>query len=57
MTRSRHVRVEGYAIVSADGMIADHDRKMIDDLKIDADARFFIGTRSRRARRARAQFA
>lgn len=38
---SRHVRIEGYAIVSADGMIADRERKMPDGLKIDADARFF----------------
>jgi len=49
MTSSRHVRVEGYAIVSADGMIADHDRKMIDDLKIDADARFFTQALDRAA--------
>jgi len=50
MTRmSRLVRVEGYAIVSADGMIADHDRKMIDGLKIDADARFFTQALDRAA--------
>ena len=35
------IRIEGYAIVSADGMIADRDRHMVDGLKIDADARFF----------------
>ena len=35
------IRVEGFAIVSADGMIADRERKMPDGLKIDADARFF----------------
>jgi len=38
---SRKVRVEGYAIVSADGMIADRNRNMTNGLKIDADARFF----------------
>jgi hypothetical protein len=38
---SRHVRIEGYAIVSADGMLADFDRKMPDGLKIDADVCFF----------------
>jgi dihydrofolate reductase len=38
---SQHVRIEGYAIVSADGMIGDFNRKMPDGLKIDADARFF----------------
>jgi hypothetical protein len=35
------VRIEGYAIVSADGMIADRDRQMPEGLKIDADVRFF----------------
>jgi dihydrofolate reductase len=35
------IRVEGYAIVSADGMLADRNGKMADALKIDADARFF----------------
>jgi dihydrofolate reductase len=39
----RPIRIEGYAIVSADGMIADRDRKMPDGIKIDADARFFSG--------------
>jgi dihydrofolate reductase len=38
---SQHVRIEGYAIVSADGMLADFDRKIPDGLKIDADVRFF----------------
>jgi dihydrofolate reductase len=38
---SQQVRIEGYAIVSADGMIADRDRKMPDGLRIDADVRFF----------------
>jgi dihydrofolate reductase len=35
------IRIEGYAIVSADGMLADRYRKMPDALKIDADVRFF----------------
>lgn len=38
---SQEVRVEGYAIVSADGMLADSNRKMPDGLKIDADVRLF----------------
>src|SRR5262249_7303309 len=38
---SRQVRVEGYAIVSTDGMIGDRNRKMPEGLKIDADVRFF----------------
>src|SRR5215470_18250321 len=38
---SQHVRVEGYAIVSADGMLAERNGKMPDGLKIDADVRFF----------------
>jgi hypothetical protein len=38
---SHHIRVEGYAIVSADGMLADRNRQMPGGLKIDADVRFF----------------
>jgi len=38
---ARLLRIEGYAIVSADGMLADRNGKMPDGLKIDADARFF----------------
>ena len=38
---SQRIRVEGYAVVSADGMLADRDRKMPESLKIDADAQFF----------------
>jgi hypothetical protein len=38
---SKRIQIEGYAIVSADGMIADRDRQMPDGLKIDADVRFF----------------
>jgi hypothetical protein len=37
---SQHVRT-GYAIVSADGMLADRNGKMPEGLKIDADVRFF----------------
>jgi dihydrofolate reductase len=35
------LRTEGYAIVSADGMIADSNRHMPDGLKIPADVQFF----------------
>jgi hypothetical protein len=35
------LRVEGYAIVSADGMIADAAGHMPDSIKIDADQKFF----------------
>src|SRR5580693_6383654 len=39
MTHSR--RIEGYAIVSADGMLADAAGIMPDSLKFEADQRFF----------------
>ena len=35
------VIIQGYAVVSADGMIADRDGHMTDGLKCEADARFF----------------
>jgi dihydrofolate reductase len=35
------LRIEGYAIVSADGMIADAARHMPDSIKNDADQKFF----------------
>src|SRR6266568_2484476 len=38
---SRPFRIEGYAIVSADGMIANVEGVMPDALKIEADQRFF----------------
>ncbi|MGD1036926.1 MAG: dihydrofolate reductase [Roseiarcus sp.] len=38
---SARCRIEGYAIVSADGMIADSDAIMPDILKSEADQRFF----------------
>src|SRR6267154_1873073 len=37
-------RIEGYAIVSREGMIATADRIMPPGLKIDADQRFFHGS-------------
>jgi hypothetical protein len=37
-----NLRIEGYAIASADGMIADATGYMPDSLKFDADQRFFI---------------
>jgi hypothetical protein len=37
----RGLTIEGYAVVSADGMIADRNGHMPDGLKCDADARFF----------------
>jgi hypothetical protein len=38
------LRVEGYAIVSADGMIADAARHMPDSIKNEADQNFFQGS-------------
>jgi dihydrofolate reductase len=38
---SRQYRIEGYAIVSADGMIADADGIMPPGLKVEADQQFF----------------
>jgi hypothetical protein len=43
MTMAHHVRVEGYAIVSADGMLADRNGQMPDGLKMDADVRDATG--------------
>jgi len=37
----RDYRIEGYAIISADGMIADRERQFPEALKNDADKRFF----------------
>ena len=37
----RGLSIEGYAVVSADGMIADRNGHMPNGLKCDADARFF----------------
>ena len=35
------LRIEGYVIVSADGMLADADRSMPDVLRVDGDQKFF----------------
>jgi dihydrofolate reductase len=40
-------RIEGYAIISADGMIADANRQIPDALKIEADQKFFHGSLER----------
>jgi hypothetical protein len=37
-----NLRIEGYAIASADGMIADATGYMPDSLKFEADQRFFV---------------
>jgi dihydrofolate reductase len=42
-------RIEGYAIASADGMIADATGFMPDSLKFDADQRFFLQALDRAA--------
>lgn len=44
MTAPRPARIDGYAIVSNDGMLADSSGVMPDSLKIDADQRFFHGS-------------
>jgi dihydrofolate reductase len=44
MTSSRPARIEGYAIISADGMLADAQGVMPPSLKIEADQRFFHGS-------------
>jgi dihydrofolate reductase len=38
------LRIEGFAIVSSDGMLADHAGHMPDALKVDADQRFFAAS-------------
>ena len=42
-----NLRIEGYAIASADGMIADATGFMPDSLKFEADQRFFLGALDR----------
>jgi dihydrofolate reductase len=37
-------RIEGYAIVSEDGMLADANRHIPDALKVEADQKFFHGS-------------
>jgi len=44
MSMSRPDRIEGYAIISADGMLADAAGVMPPSLKIEADQRFFHGS-------------
>jgi len=44
------LRVEGYVIVSADGMLANADRVMPDELKFEGDKRFFTAALDRAAR-------
>src|SRR5438552_1847012 len=44
---SRPDRIEGLAIVSADGMIADATGAQPDALKLEADQRFFFATLDR----------
>jgi dihydrofolate reductase len=34
--------IDGYAIVSIDGMIADSGRRMVDELKVEADSQYFL---------------
>src|SRR5439155_22149166 len=43
------IRIEGYAIVSADGMLADTNRRIPDSLKIEADQKFFHSALDRAA--------
>jgi dihydrofolate reductase len=44
MTAPRPARIEGFAIISADGMLADAQGVMPPSLKIEADQRFFHGS-------------
>jgi dihydrofolate reductase len=44
MSAVRPDRIEGYAIISADGMLADAAGAMPPSLKIEADQRFFHGS-------------
>jgi dihydrofolate reductase len=41
MNKPASLRIEGYAIVTADGMLADRHGRIPPELKIDADQRFF----------------
>ncbi len=41
MTKPPALRIEGYMIVSADGMLADHSGQMPPALKFEGDQRFF----------------
>ena len=44
MTKTRPDRIEGLAIISQDGMLADAEGVMPPSLKIEADQRFFHGS-------------
>ena len=51
------LRIDGYVIVSADGMLADADHVMPIELKFEGDKRFFTASpRSCRPDRAWPQF-
>ncbi len=41
------LRIEGYVIVSADGMLANADRVMPDELKFEGDKKFFTAALDR----------
>jgi hypothetical protein len=41
------LRIEGYVIVSADGMLANADRVMPEELKFEGDKRFFTAALDR----------
>ena len=41
------LRIDGYVIVSADGMLADADRIMPDELKFEGDKQFFTAALDR----------
>jgi len=43
MTSGKRPKIEGYAIVSREGMIANADGSFPDSIKIDADQKFFHG--------------
>jgi hypothetical protein len=45
--KNRPSRIEGYAIISANGMLADAEGVMPPSLKIEADQRFFHGSLNR----------
>ncbi|MDO9058205.1 MAG: dihydrofolate reductase [Bradyrhizobium sp.] len=47
MTAVPGLRIEGYVIVSADGMLADADRAMPMELKFEGDKRFFTAALDR----------
>jgi dihydrofolate reductase len=46
-TRAPALRIDGYVIVSADGMLANADRVMPDELKFEGDKQFFTAALDR----------